>query len=524
MKPQNTTKKRNVASSGINWQDLNLGKVPPQALDAEKAVLGAVMLDKNAVGEIVEFLRSEMFYSDKHQHIYKAVLDLYGDGEPIDLLTVSEQLRKNGHLELIGGAFALAQLTYHVSAAEHIRRHAHIISERFLRRELIRVGMEVQQAAFEDSTDVQELMDKSQQDLFDIAETNARKDVVDIRSAMLDAIKDLEIKRNRVEDLTGIGTGFTGLDRITSGWQPSDLVILAARPGMGKTAFVLTVARNAAVMFGKGVAFFSLEMATAQLVNRLIAAEAEIDNYKLKNGNFSDHDWQQLFERTTALSQVRLFIDDTPAISVMELRTKARRLRKQHDIGLIIIDYLQLMTGDKSTGNREQEISSISRSLKQLAKELNVPVIALSQLSRAVETRGGDKKPMLSDLRESGSIEQDADMVMFVFRPEYYGITNYEDGQSTNGSAEIIIAKNRHGALDTVRLRFLKEFTKFKDWEDQGFSMDMGGLEPILEVSANVGGGQTFSSKANSNLDTLNIKTDGSLPPEFDINANDVPF
>lgn len=523
MKPQNTTKKRTGASTGINWQDLNLGKVPPQALDAEKAVLGAIMLDKNAIGEVVEFLKTEMFYSDKHQQIFKSVLDLYSEGEPIDLLTVSEQLRKNGHLEFIGGAYALAQLTYHVGAAEHIRRHAQIISERFLKRELIRVAMSIQQAAFEEATDVQDLLDQSQQELFDISETHARKDVLDIRAAMMEAIKDLEVKRNRVEDLTGVGTGFTSLDRLTSGWQPSDLVILAARPGMGKTAFVLTVARNAAVMFNKGVAFFSLEMATSQLVNRLIAAEAEIDSYKLKNGNFSDADWQQLFTRTAALSQTKLFIDDTPAISVMELRTKARRLRKQHDIGLIIIDYLQLMTGDKSSGNREQEISSISRSLKQLAKELNVPVIALSQLSRAVETRGGDKKPMLSDLRESGSIEQDADMVMFIFRPEYYQITNYEDGQSTNGSAEVIIAKNRHGALDTVRLRFLKEYTKFQDWEDQGFGMSMSGLEPVLEVATSLGSGHTFTSKANTE-NLLGIKTDGKLPPEFEINSNDVPF
>ncbi|WP_375417604.1 replicative DNA helicase [uncultured Hymenobacter sp.] len=790
------------------------GKLPPQALELEAAVLGALMLEKDALTTVIDILKPISFYKDGHQRIFKAILNLFDKSEPIDVLTVVQELREMGELEAAGGGLYVGNLTYKVNSAANVEYHARIITEAAIKRELIRVASEIQRDAFEDTTDVFELLDKTEQSLYEISESNIRKNFDDMRSLMGKAIKELEEKKNQKDGLTGVPSGFSALDRVTSGWQNSDLVIVAARPGMGKclgkgtkvlmfdgtlrnvedvqagellmgddstprrvlslargrepmywvrqnkgddyrvneshilslkrsrnegphrrgdvlnitvrdyikkgpkfrsnykgykaavefaektlpidpyflgvwlgdgssnncritgqdseiidylheyagqlnmqvtvgtapdrcnsygitrgqqggslrqyslqnelrqldvlgnkhipqrflinsaqnrlrllaglidsdghldpvsngyeitqknyelarqikflcdtlgfrtslikrkasiarigyesevyrvriygdisrvpvrvarkkalpwaspvdwrltgiavetdgeddyygfeidgnrlfllqdctvthnTAFVVSAMRNAAVDFGKPVAIFSLEMSSLQLVNRLISAEAELDSEKIKKGSLAEHEWAQLNHKIAALSAAPIFIDDTPALSIRELRTKCRRLKAHHDVSLIIVDYLQLMSGntDGRGGNREQEIASISRALKGIAKELNVPVIALSQLSRSVETRGGDKKPQLSDLRESGSIEQDADMVIFLYRPEYYKITEDEMGNPTQGMGEVIIAKHRNGSLETVQLKFIGRFTKFGDLDGDGFA------------------------------------------------------
>ncbi|MBI1768411.1 MAG: replicative DNA helicase [Bacteroidetes bacterium] len=442
----------------------SLGKLPPQALDLEEAILGALMLEKNALTAVVEFLRPEHFYSDQHKEIYTAIIDLFKSSEPVDMRTVVAQLRKNGKLEVAGGAFYIAELTSKVSSAANIEYHARIIIEMAIKRDLIHIASQVHHEAYEDTTDVFDLLDKTEQSIFQISDSNLRKNYDNMKSLMFRAIQELQEKKNHKDGLTGIPSGFSRLDRVTSGWQKSDLVIIAARPGMGKTAFIVSALRNAAVDFNHAVAIFSLEMASLQLVNRLISAEAELESEKIKKGNLAEFEWQQLVHKTNRLSSAPIFIDDTPALSILELRAKCRRLKAEHNIQLIVIDYLQLMKGEAG-GNREQEIASISRALKGIAKELNVPVIALSQLSRGVETRGGDKRPQLSDLRESGSIEQDADIVMFLYRPEYYKITEYEDGTPSQGVAEVIIAKHRNGSLDSVRLKFIGKYTKFADYD-----------------------------------------------------------
>ncbi len=442
----------------------SLGKLPPQALDLEEAVLGALMLEKNALTAVVEFLRPEHFYSDAHSLIYSAIIDLFKASDPVDMRTVVAQLRKNGKLDIVGGAYAIAELTSKVSSAANIEYHARIIIEMAIKRNLIQIASQVHHDAYEDTNDVFELLDKTEQSIYKIADSNLRKNYDSMKSLMFQATKEIQEKRNHKDGLTGVPSGFSRLDRITSGWQKSDLVIIAARPGMGKTAFVVSALRNASVDFNFPVAIFSLEMASIQLVNRLISAEAELESEKIRKGNIQDFEWQQLVHKTNRLSSAPIFIDDTPALSILELRAKCRRLKAEHNVQLIVVDYLQLMKGEIG-GNREQEIASISRALKGVAKELNVPVIALSQLSRGVETRGGDKRPQLSDLRESGSIEQDADIVMFLYRPEYYKITVDEDGMPTQGMAEVIIAKNRNGSLDNVKLKFIGKYTKFADFD-----------------------------------------------------------
>lgn len=442
----------------------SLGKLPPQAVDLEEAILGALMLEKNALTAVVEFLRPDHFYKEQHKEIFNAIIDLFKASEPVDMRTVVAQLRKNAKLELVGGAYYIAELTSKVSSAANIEYHARIIIEMAIKRDLIQIASQVHQDAYEDTTDVFELLDKTEQSIFQISDSNLRKNYDNMKSLMYRAIQELQEKKNHKDGLTGIPSGFSRLDRVTSGWQKSDLVIIAARPGMGKTAFVVSALRNAAVEFNHAVAIFSLEMASLQLVNRLISAEAELESEKIKKGNLAEFEWQQLVHKTNRLSSAPIFIDDTPALSILELRAKCRRLKAEHNIQLVVIDYLQLMKGEAS-GNREQEIASISRALKGIAKELSVPVIALSQLSRGVETRGGDKRPQLSDLRESGSIEQDADIVMFLYRPEYYKITVDEEGLPTQGMAEVIIAKHRNGSLENVKLKFIGKYTKFADYD-----------------------------------------------------------
>ena len=449
------------------------GKVQPQALQLEEAVLGALMLDKDGLPAVMDILRPESFYTEAHQAIYKAITELFRGSKPIDLLTVTEELRKMGAIETIGGSYHLVELTNRVGSAANIEYHARIIAQKHIQRELIKVSTNIIRDAYEDSTDVFDLLDKAEQSLFSITETNLSRSFEGMNTLAGKLLKQIELLSQKKDGLTGVPTGFTELDRLTSGWQPSDLVIVAARPSMGKTAFTLSLARNAAMEFGKGVALFSLEMSSLQLVQRLVSMESEVGSSKLRTGQLEAHEWQQLHTAIEKMSKAPIFIDDTPGINVFELRAKCRRLKAQHDIQLIIIDYLQLMTGGTDGhrgGNREQEISAISRALKGLAKELNVPVIALSQLSRAVETRGGTKKPQLSDLRESGAIEQDADIVSFIYRPEYYQIMEDENGNSTKGMASIIVSKHRNGALGEVNLRFVGEFSKFADPDDFGFN------------------------------------------------------
>lgn len=485
-------KQRTLANIDLSAQ---LGKVPPQAVDLEEAVLGALMLEKDALSQVIEILKPEIFYKDANREIYAAIKELFENSEPVDILTVTNWLRKNGKLEFVGGAYYIASLTSRVNSSANIEYHTRIIIEMAIKRELIRISSEIQHDAFEDSTDVFELLDRTEQALFDVSETNIRKNFVNMRQLMNDAIRELEIKKNKKDGLTGVPSGFTALDRITSGWQKSDLVIIAARPGMGKTALVVSAMRNAAVEFNRPVAIFSLEMSAIQLVNRLISAEAELESDKIKKGNLEDYEWQQLVYKTSKITEAPIFIDDTPALTILELRAKSRRLVSQHHVEMIIVDYLQLMTGDRSknnsSGNREQEIASISRALKNLAKELNIPVIAISQLSRAVETRGGDKRPQLSDLRESGSIEQDADMVLFLYRPEYYGITEDETGQSTKGIGEISIAKHRNGSTGTVQLKFIGHLTKFIDFEASTNDIGPDGVSQAEK------GYMTFKSRIN---------------------------
>ena len=445
--------------------NIELGKLPPQALDLEESVLGALMLEKEALTNIIDILKPENFYKDAHKEIYQAIIDLFNNSQPIDLLTVTNQLKKNGTLDIVGGSYYVTKLTTRVNSASNIEFHSRIILEQSIKRELINISSKVQKDAYEDTIDVFDLLDQTEQSLFDVSESHIRKNYKKIKNLMKEAIDELETKKEKKDGITGVPSGFIDLDTITSGWQPSDLVIVAGRPSMGKTAFVLSLIRNASIDHNLPMGIFSLEMSSLQLVNRLISSEAELDSDKIRKGNLKDYEWQQLLHKTDLLQKAPIFIDDTPALSILELRAKARRLKSQHDIQCIIVDYLQLMTSEygKTSGNREQEIASISRSLKAVAKELNIPVIALSQLSRAVETRGGDKRPVLSDLRESGSIEQDADMVMFIYRAEKYDITEDEDGESTIGVAELLLRKNRNGPTGKVKLKFVERFAKFVD-------------------------------------------------------------
>ncbi len=441
-----------------------IGKLPPQAVDLEEAVLGALMLEKSPLNDVIDIIhRPEIFYKDAHKKIYEAIQELFSSSESIDILTVTQKLRANGDLEKVGGAFYISQLTNRVASAAHAEAHARILVQKFILREMIRISGKVIQNAYDETTDVFTLLDETESELFAVAEGNIRKDYESMASLLFKAQNEIENAMLKEDGVNGVGTGFSELDKVTSGWQKSDMVVVAARPGMGKTAFVLSMARNVAVDFQHPVAIFSLEMSSIQLVNRLISGEAEIPAEDIRRGNFSKTEFEQFFERTKALSEAPIFIDDTPALSIFELRAKCRRLKQQHNVQLIIIDYLQLMSSGGKGGNREQEISNISRSIKEIAKELDVPIIALSQLSRSVETRGGDKRPMLSDLRDSGAIEQDADIVCFIYRPEYYQLTEWADGTPCNGQAEIIVAKHRNGSLKDVRLKFVGKYAKFSN-------------------------------------------------------------
>ncbi len=501
---------------------LEMGKIPPQAIDAEQAVLGAMLLDRDAVTDTIDVLHMESFYDPKHREIFDAIKDLFGSTNPIDLLTVTQRLREKGKLEMAGNAIYLASLTTRVASVANVEYHARIISQKYIQREVIRMCTETLRNAYEDTEDVFELLGKAEQLLYGIAEKNMKRALTSMPDAVNQAILEIEAAQKQGDGLSGVPTGFKDLDKLTSGWQRSDMIVIAARPAMGKTAFVLSMARNTAVDYGMKVAIFSLEMSSVQLVKRLISSESRISADKLRKGDLKEHEFQQLHSRITNLSKAPIFIDDTPGISVFDLRAKCRRLNSDGKLSMIIIDYLQLMSAGtgKGSGNREQEISFISRSIKEIAKELNVPIIALSQLSRSVETRGGDKKPALSDLRESGAIEQDADIVGFLYRPEYYKIDVDADNNSTKGVGQVIIAKHRNGGLDEISLRFIGEYARFENMEDAFMSpnedFNPNSMSKAISVNKDFDNQQTITKKS-ANWD--NSKSDVN----FD-SSDETPF
>ncbi|MDD4047403.1 MAG: replicative DNA helicase [Clostridia bacterium] len=432
-----------------------LEKMPPYNLEAEQAVLGSMMIDKEAVYIALEILQAEDFYKEANQIMYSTIVELEAKGEPVDMITLTEELHRRGSVEKVGGVGYISEIANVVPTAANVQRYAEIVVEKSILRRLIRVSTNIANRCYEDQEDTHELLDKAEKMIFEIAENRNFSGLIPLKQVLSSTLEKIEYLANRKGSVTGVPSFFTDLDRMTSGWQPSDLVIVAARPAMGKTSFCLNVAQNAAIKAKTSVAIFSLEMSKEQLVQRMMSSEAMIDQHKIRTGCLQDEEWLRLTKVTQPLSTANIYIDDTPAISVLELRAKARRLKAEKGLGLIIIDYIQLMQMGKRNENRQQEISEISRSLKALARELNIPVLALSQLSRAVE-QTQDKRPALSHLRESGALEQDADIVMFIFREEYY----VPDTEKP-GIAEIIIAKHRNGPTGSVELGFIKEFTKF---------------------------------------------------------------
>lgn len=507
------------------------GKMPPNALDFERLVIGTFLIDKKGLDHSIDLLTPEVFYDPRHQVIFSTILKLYEGNQPVDLMTIIQDLKKEGRLNLAGGDSYIIDLTMGVSSSAHIEYHVRVILEKYILRSLINVSANVIDAAYKESTDVFELLDKAEQSFFEITNGTIKKGFDTANSLVKQAIDTIKSLKDK-EGLSGVPSGFRDVDKETGGWQNSDLIIIAARPAMGKTAFLLSMARNIAVGHKIPMALFSLEMASVQLITRMIASETRISSEKLRKGTLDDEEWQRLFSNVSELENAPLYIDETPSLSIFDFRAKCRRLVMQHGVRLIMVDYLQLMTaggGGKGTGNREQEISMISRSLKAIAKELNVPVIALSQLSRSVETRPG-KRPQLSDLRESGAIEQDADIVSFIFRPEYYKITvwdNDEEGQetSTENQAELIIAKHRNGATADVRLSFLKHFAKFGDIEAAfdggmggGYSSSFGSGEPsgFDKIKTTIQPGAAFDLPNNSQVS-------GSSMNDFD-DDDDFPF
>ncbi|MCH7570031.1 MAG: replicative DNA helicase [Deltaproteobacteria bacterium] len=437
----------------------NLRKVPPQNLEAESSVLGGILLENEAINRVLEVLTPEDFYRESHRRIFRAMIEICDRSEPVDLITLSDFLKAKGDLEVVGGSAYLASLASAIPTSANIHFYARIVREKAIRRYLISAATEIATRGYEDQENVDEFLDEAEKVIFDISEKRVRGSFVKVGEMIRDSIKMVERLYERKEMVTGVPSGFKDLDRLTAGFQPSDLIVIAGRPSMGKTALCLNIATHAA-FGGYGVAVFSLEMAKEQLVLRMLCSEARIDHSKVRSGYLADREFPALVMAAGRLAETPIYIDDTPAISVLELRAKARRLVRDRDkkIGLIIVDYLQLMRGSERAPNREQEISEISRSMKALAKELNIPVIAVSQLNRRVEDRG-DKRPMMADLRESGAIEQDADVIAFVYREVVYN-ENVDDPNV----AEIIVGKQRNGPTGTVRLAFFREFTRFENY------------------------------------------------------------
>ena len=437
-----------------------LSKVPPQHLEAEEFVLGAILIDNQAMNKVLEVLSPSAWYREAHRKIFQAMIELTEVNEAIDQVTVSECLRRRNELEQIGGAAYLAKLVAQVPTAANVRHHAKIVQEKALLRNLITVATDIVASGYRDSEKVEDLIDQAERSIFEIAERKMRPSFVPVREIVKASFETIERLYEKKERVTGVPTGFTDLDEMTSGLQPSDLIIVAGRPSMGKTALALSIAQYAAIEKRETVAIFSLEMSKEQLVLRMLCSEARVDAHKLRSGFLGRTDWPKLTSAAGRLAEAPIYIDDSPAMTVLEMRAKARRLKAERGLGLVIVDYLQLMRGRGGADNREQEISDISRSLKALAKELAIPVIALSQLSRAVETRGGDKKPQLSDLRESGAIEQDADVVMFIFREEVYRQT-----EENRGIADILLRKQRNGPTGEIQMAFIDRYTRFENLE-----------------------------------------------------------
>lgn len=469
---RNTTKRQQPITVGPN----EAGKLPPQAIELEESVLGAIMLEKDAYGSVAEILHPESFYKDAHIKIYEAMQALAQHENPIDMLSVIEQLKRHGTLEEIGGPLYISQLTSKVASTAHLIYHARIVAQKSLAREMIRMAAGIERDAYDETQDVEDLMHKAEADIFEITQRSQKRDITQINPVINEAYERIKKAGKSSGNISGVPSGFTDLDKTTSGWQNSDLIIIAARPAMGKTAFVLSMAKNMAVTHKRPVALFSLEMSNVQLVNRLMMNACEIDGNKIRSGKLTQGEWKQLEERINILIDAPIYVDDTPSLSVFELKSKARKIVREKNVQCIIIDYLQLMNASgMSFGSREQEVSIISRNLKALAKELDIPIIALSQLNRGVEGRTGvdGKRPQLSDLRESGAIEQDADMVCFIHRPEYYFRRGSEGwDQSMEGIAEIIVAKHRNGATDTISLRFEQQFARFMNKSDAPFYGD----------------------------------------------------
>lgn len=487
---QTGSRKYNNDKKKTNVQQYDtLGRIPPRDKELEEAVLGALMLERDAYTIVCDILKPDSFYEPANQKIYSAIQTLGASQKPIDMLTVTEQLRLNGDLEAVGGPVFISQLTSRVASGANVEYHARIVAQKYLARELISFASNIEGQAFDESNDVDDLLQEAEAKLFEISQRNVKKDVTQIDPVIQQAIEQIQSAANRTSGLSGLETGFHDLDRLTSGWQNSDLIIIAARPAMGKTAFVLSMAKNMAVNYNTPIAIFSLEMSNLQLVNRLISNTCEIEGEKIKSGRLSDQEWDLLMSRVRNLYSSPLYIDDTPSLSIFELRTKARRLVREHQVKMIIIDYLQLMNASgMKYGSREQEVSMISRSLKQLAKELNIPIIALSQLNRSVESRGGadgtDKRPQLSDLRESGAIEQDADIVCFIHRPEYYLHSDTDsEGRDIRGLALFIVAKHRSGSVDDVKMRFRHSFARFENYNESSLASSRGTVGSKLNGS-----------------------------------------
>lgn len=477
------------------------GRIPPRDTDLEEAVLGALMLERDAYTVVCDILKPESFYEPANQKIYAAIQALGAAQQSIDMLTVTEKLRLMGELEAAGGPFRISELTSRVASGAHVEFHARIVAQKYLARELISFASEVESHAFDESFDVDDLLQEAEGKLFKISQGNVKKDVVQIDPVINAALEQIQTAANRSSGLSGIESGYHELDKLTSGWQRSDLIIIAARPAMGKTAFVLSMAKNMAVDYNTPVAIFSLEMSNIQLVNRLIQNTCEIEGEKIKSGQLTQLEWDQLMTRVKKLYSAPLYIDDTASLSIFDLRTKARRLVREHGVEFIIIDYLQLMNASgMKFGSREQEVSMISRSLKQLAKELNIPIVALSQLNRSVESRGADskdgKRPQLSDLRESGAIEQDADIVCFIHRPEYY-LRSGTDAQNNDirGLAEFIVAKHRSGRVDDVKMRFRSKYARFENWDGE-VEMSSGSKMSSLNGGEAMDGPDPFASSS----------------------------
>ncbi|MEZ7695186.1 replicative DNA helicase [Prevotella sp. oral taxon 313] len=487
--------------------DTTFGHLQPQATDIEKVVLGALMIDKDAFLVVSEIIKPETFYESRHEKIYEAVQSLNLQEKPVDIMTVVEELRHRGTLEEVGGASYIVELSSNVASSAHIEYHAHILAQKFLARQLIQFASMIETDAFDETVDVDELMQKAEGTLFEISQKNMLQDYVQIDTIVEQAHQLLLKAAGSKDKLTGVPSGFHDLDKITAGWQASDLVIIAGRPAMGKTSFALSIAKNIAIDYRQPIAFFSLEMNNVQLVNRLISNVCSIPGNKILNGQLTPDEWERFDSNIRKMQGAPIYIDDTPGLSIFELRTKARRLVREHNIKVLMIDYLQLMNANGMRFNsRQEEVSTISRSLKGLAKELDIPILALSQLSRAVEQRDPKegRRPQLSDLRESGAIEQDADMVLFVHRPEYYHILQDDHGNDLHGMAQIIIAKHRKGATGDVLLNFRGEYTRFANPED----LDMAAPLPNDPL-----GGEIIGSKMN----------DEPIPP-FPTGDTTVPF